>query len=86
MRNLCKEIEAVPALRRFGRVARIEGLMVEITGASGATSMGGQIRLTPETGKQISCEVIGFREGRALAMPLGTLDGMALGALNRGTL
>ncbi len=80
MQNLQQEIEAIPALRRFGRVARIEGLLVEVTGASGAISMGGQVRLTPNIGRAIPCEVVGFREGRALAMPLGTLDGMTLGA------
>ena len=80
MRSLQKEIEAVPSLTRFGRVARIEGLLVEVTGAAGAISLGGQVRLTPHSGKQIPCEVVGFREGRALAMPLGTLDGMTLGA------
>jgi len=80
MRALHKEIEAIPSLRRFGRVARIEGLLVEVTGAAGAISLGGQVRLTPHSGKQIPCEVVGFREGRALAMPLGTLDGMTLGA------
>jgi len=80
MRKLHKEIESVPGLRRFGRVARIEGLLVEVTGAAGAISLGGHVRLTPNSGKTIPCEVVGFREGRALAMPLGTLDGMTLGA------
>ena len=80
MRKLHKEIEDIPGLRRFGRVARIEGLLVEVTGAAGAISLGGHVRLTPSSGKVIPCEVVGFREGRALAMPLGTLDGMTLGA------
>lgn len=80
MRALLREIEAVPALRRFGRVARIEGLLVEVTGAAGAISLGGQVRLTASNGKQISCEVVGFRDGRALLMPLGSLDGVTLGA------
>jgi flagellum-specific ATP synthase len=80
MRTLRQEIEAVSGLRRFGRVARIEGLLVEVTGAQGSISLGGQVRLTPHSGKQIPCEVVGFRDGRALAMPLGTLDGMTLGA------
>ena len=44
MLSLLKEIEAVPALTRFGRVARIEGLGVEITGAQGAVQLGGQVR------------------------------------------
>jgi flagellum-specific ATP synthase len=80
MHALLKDIEAIPALRRFGRVARIEGLSVEVTGAAGAISLGGQLRLTGSNGKTIPCEVVGFRDGRALAMPLGTLDGISLGA------
>ena len=36
MRALLKDIEALPLLTRFGRVARIEGLAVEVTGAVGA--------------------------------------------------
>ncbi len=38
MRALLKEIEAIPPLRRFGRVARIEGLAVEVTGRCRAPS------------------------------------------------
>ena len=80
MRALLKEIEALPTLTRFGRVARIEGLLVEVTGAAGAVSLGGTVRLTSSSGKLIPCEVVGFRDGRALLMPLGTLDGVSLGA------
>ena len=80
MRALLKEIEAVPALIRFGRVARIEGLAVEVTGALGAVQLGGQVHLSIGQNKTISCEVVGFRDGRALVMPLGPLEGIALGA------
>ena len=80
MRALLKEIEAVPALTRFGRVARIEGLAVEITGAQGAVSLGAQVRLSSGNSKKIPCEVVGFRDGNALVMPLGSLEGIPLGA------
>src|SRR4051812_30772358 len=80
MRALLKEIEAIPALTRFGRVARIEGLAVEVTGAQGAVSLGGQVRLSGGKDKKIPCEVVGFRDGRALVMPLGALEGIPLGA------
>src|SRR5215470_13879639 len=80
MRALLQDIEAIPTLTRFGRVARIEGLAVEITGAQGAVSLGGQCRISIGNNKKISCEVVGFRDGRALVMPLGTLDGITLGA------
>jgi flagellum-specific ATP synthase len=80
MLALLKEIEAVTPLRRFGRVARIEGLLVEVTGAAGAICLGGQVRLQSANGRRIPCEVIGFRDGRAQVMPLGALDGISLGA------
>ena len=38
MHALLKEIEALPTLTRFGRVARIEGLGVEVTGAAGRSA------------------------------------------------
>src|SRR5271154_5363932 len=80
MRTLLKDIEAIPTLTRFGRVARIEGLAVEVTGAQGAVSLGGQCAITIGNNKKIPCEVVGFRDGRALVMPLGSLDGITLGA------
>jgi len=80
MHALHQDIEAVPVLTRFGRVARIEGLAVEVTGAQGAVSLGGQCSITIGKDKKIPCEVVGFRDGRALVMPLGPLDGITLGA------
>ena len=80
MRALLADIQTVPALTRFGRVARIEGLAVEVTGALGAVRLGGQVHLSVGHNKTISCEVVGFRDGRALVMPLGPLEGIALGA------
>jgi flagellum-specific ATP synthase len=80
MQALLKDIDSVSPLTRFGRVARIEGLMVEVTGAAGAVSLGGQVSLTCSNGKKIPCEVVGFRDGRAQIMPLGELEGVSLGA------
>lgn len=80
MRNLWDDIDDIPVLHRFGYVDRIEGLLLEVTGASGATAMGGQVRINPDSSAPTLCEVVGFRDGHALAMPLGTLDGLTLGA------
>jgi len=80
MRALLSDIDAIPTLTRFGRVARIEGLAVEVTGAQGAVSLGGQCRISIGNHRTIPCEVVGFRDGRALVMPLGSLDGITLGA------
>jgi len=80
MRALLQEIDAIATLTRFGRVARIEGLAVEVTGAQGAVSLGGQCHISIGKDRKIPCEVVGFRDGRALVMPLGSLDGITLGA------
>ncbi len=79
MEALIDSIEAIPRLTRFGRVARLEGLLIEVTGASGAIGLGGRLKLAGGDGRETSCEVVGFRDGRALAMPFGQLEGIALG-------
>jgi flagellum-specific ATP synthase len=58
----------------------MEGLLVEVTGAAGAIGLGGRLRIATGQGKETACEVVGFRDGRALAMPFGQLEGVTLGA------
>jgi flagellum-specific ATP synthase len=77
---LIENVSALPRLTRFGRVARIEGLLVEVTGASGAIGLGGRLRIVGTDNRETPCEVVGFRDGRALAMPFGQLEGITLGA------
>ena len=80
MEALIDTVAAVPRLTRFGRVARMEGLMVEVTGAAGAIGLGGRLGIAGTEGSETPPEVVGFRDGRALAMPFGQLEGVALGA------
>jgi flagellum-specific ATP synthase len=77
---LIESVAGLPRLVRFGRVARVEGLLVEVTGASGAIGLGGRLRIAGTDGLETPCEVVGFRDGRALAMPFGQLEGITLGA------
>jgi flagellum-specific ATP synthase len=77
---LTQSVAGLPRLTRFGRVARVEGLLVEVTGASGAIGLGGRLRIAGTDGQETPCEVVGFRDGRALAMPFGQLEGITLGA------
>jgi flagellum-specific ATP synthase len=77
---LIEAIGGLPRLTRFGQVARVEGLLVEVTGASGAIGLGGRLRISGTDNRETPCEVVGFRDGRALAMPFGQLEGITLGA------
>ncbi len=63
----------------FGRVTKILGLLVEVGGVERELSIGDRCNLTPKGVEPIPCEVVGFREGRALVMPFRPLDRVGLG-------
>jgi flagellum-specific ATP synthase len=77
---LLSEIAAVPSTEVFGRVRSVQGLLVEIAGPVGAMSVGSRVRITGSLRGETNCEVVGFRNGRALALPFGPLDGVRMGA------
>lgn len=66
-----------PARRSVGRVSRIVGLTVESTGPRARLGDRAEIELEHGT---LSCEVVGFRDGRVLLMPLGDARRVAPGA------
>lgn len=72
-------IELLPDREVYGRVTKILGLLVEIAGFGDTLSIGSICHLTPASGRDIPCEVIGFKDGHALLMPFGTLEGVGLG-------
>ncbi|HEV7371949.1 MAG TPA: flagellar protein export ATPase FliI [Arenibaculum sp.] len=73
------EIDRLPDLRFFGRVTAVLGLLVEIGGIERMLSIGDRCNVIARGNRAVPCEVVGFRAGRALLMPLGTLEGVGLG-------
>ncbi|MHA1570154.1 MAG: flagellar protein export ATPase FliI [Alphaproteobacteria bacterium] len=69
----------IPDHRLYGRVTAVQGMMVEIGGVQRRLSIGGRCRLVARDGRRVLCEVVGFRSGRVLMMPFGSLDGIGLG-------
>jgi len=63
----------------YGHVTKILGLVVEVTGIADRLSIGATVILCPKDGRRIPCEAVGFRDGIALIMPFGTLEGVGLG-------
>ena len=76
---LSSEISALPTRYVFGRVVGVVGMMVEVGGIRGELPIGGRVAIIARDGRRVIAEVVGFREARALLMPFGTLDGIALG-------
>lgn len=55
--------------RRFGRISACDGGLIEISGL--AMPIGGLCRIDDGKGTMLTAEVIGFRNGRTMAMMLG---------------
>lgn len=72
-------ISQLPDHEVYGQVTKVLGLLVEIAGFGTELSIGAQVHLKPDEGLTIPCEVVGFRDGHALLMPFGTLEGISLG-------
>jgi flagellum-specific ATP synthase len=73
-------LEAIQRCLTFriqGRISGITGLTVEV--ADFAAPIGGQCNIVTRNGRNISAEVIGFRHGTAILMPLDEMLGIACG-------
>ncbi len=79
MQALVNQIDQLADVRIFGRVVSVHGLLIEVGGAPGA-SVGAAVDIERPNGKPLICEVVGFRDDRALCMPFGPLEGIVMGA------
>ena len=78
--SLLDEIQGIPDYWRFGRVAGVMGMLLEVGGLPQRLAIGGHCVVLGQAGRRLTCEVVGFRAGRALLMPFAALDGIGLGA------
>jgi flagellum-specific ATP synthase len=72
-------ITPIPDHEVYGRVTKVLGLLVEIAGFGQNLAVGSIVHLRPKAGKEVPCEVVGFKDERALLMPFGALEGIGLG-------
>ena len=77
--NLIDEVSRLPAYQRYGRVTSVLGMLVEVGGFPREVAVGGRAEVLTQDNRRVLCEVVGFRNGQALLMPFGTLDGIGLG-------
>ncbi len=80
MTDLVACVKAVNPIKVSGKVIQIVGLVVE--GYCPTATVGTLCRLLPlDGGEAVPAEVVGFRDSRALLMPLGELRGLGPGSL-----
>ena len=77
--NMINEVGRLPDYRVYGQVSAVVGLLVEVSGVQGSLAVGDHCRIVGRDDAHVLCEVVGFRDGRALMMPFGSLDGVGLG-------
>lgn len=79
-----QEIWSFPALSIKGRVTQVIGLVMEVSGIKPSVGEVCLVEVT-ENREPLLAEVVGFREGRALLMPLGNLRGVGPGCRVKAT-
>jgi flagellum-specific ATP synthase len=72
-----KQLAAMDTMCRTGEVVELTGLLVASRGPGAA--MGDFCEIRTSAGRSIRTQVIGFRDGRVLSMPLEETDGLQLG-------
>jgi flagellum-specific ATP synthase len=71
------ELERLSPLRWTGEVTEVVGLLIESCGPN--VAIGDFCEVHASAGRRIRTQVIGFRNGRVLSMPLEEIDGLQLG-------
>jgi flagellum-specific ATP synthase len=72
-------VDAAKPVRFHGKVTQVVGLVIE--GYCPGAAVGSQCEVHSDGGAPIIAEVVGFRDNKALLMPLGELRGVGLGSL-----
>lgn len=73
-------VNETSTIKEIGKVIEIKGLIIEADGPQ--SSIGDLCHIYKKANdKPVWAEVVGFREGRILLMPLGTMEGIQPGAI-----
>jgi len=80
LRNLIAAVERIDPLTVSGRVAAVNGLLIEARGGLTRLAVGARAEVERRGEAPLAAEVVGFRETRALLMPFGPVEGVAPGA------
>jgi len=79
LKSLIANIEAIDEVEVFGRVKAVQGLLLDIVGPVRELRVGGRVKIETGAGAPLECEIIGFRDGHALCLPFGPVEGVRLG-------
>ncbi|PLR77636.1 flagellar protein export ATPase FliI [Bacillus sp. V3-13] len=84
--DLIDHIDELDSFKRFGRVKRVVGLMIESQGPQSSIGDLCYIHVGNNRKKVIQAEVVGFREENVILMPYTTVQDISPGSLVEATL
>ncbi len=73
------ELESLPRIQYYGQVTEALGMMLKIQGGQKRLSIGDRCAVILENQQTLPVEVVGFKEGYALAMPYHDMKGIGAG-------
>ena len=79
IKSIVDEINRLPDFDQFGTVSSVLGMLIEVDGIDGLLSIGDRCWIITKKTKNLMCQVIGFKNNKALVMPYGALEGISLG-------
>ena len=78
-KTITSELDRLNPVKVYGRVMAVQGMLIEAGGVQRQLSLGDRADVIARDGRRVTCEAIGFRNGRALLMPFHDLGGIGLG-------
>ena len=83
-RNAIKQVQQAETISHTGKIENIVGMSIEDSGVKAA--VGDICRIySEESGRQVSAEVVGFKNDRILLMPYSDMNGISAGNFVRNT-
>ena len=79
IKTITSDVERLNPVKIYGRVMAVQGMLIEAGGVQRQLSLGDRCDIVARDGRRVTCEAIGFRNGRALLMPFQDIDGIGLG-------
>ncbi|WP_121609262.1 flagellar protein export ATPase FliI [Mesobacillus foraminis] len=84
--DLIEQIETIDSYKRYGRVKRVVGLMIESQGPESSVGDVCFIHVGKKRKHMIQAEVVGFKEEMVILMPYTTINNIAPGSLVETTM
>ncbi len=83
--ELLEDIEQLDTFKRYGKIHRVVGLMIESKGPEASVGEVCVIHSSPKKGEKILAEVVGFHNENVLLMPYAEINHIAPGCLVEAT-